>query len=577
MNIGSRHFDHVTHVDFEFVVRTGSTPCPVVCMVVMDHVTDNVRRYWMDELLTLSAPPFPTDDRSLVVAYYSAAEWSCFLQLGWLLPQNTLDLFTEFRNLTNGLPLRSGAGLLGALVYFGLDAMAAVEKSEMHDLILKGEPYSDEERVAILDYCEADVHALKRLLIAMESKVDIARALLRGRYMRAVAFMERNGVPIDVEKWPLLRDRWELIQDELIQKVNRNFGFYDGRTFKSDRFRDYLRTNDMSWPILPSGSLDMSKDTWSDMVGVYPQLLEVHYLRSMLSKMKLHDLAVGPDGRNRSMLSAFRSVTGRNQPSNSKFILGMSSWLRGLIQPPPGMALAYIDYSQQEIGIAAALSHDDKLIAAYQSGDAYLEFAKQAGAIPSDGTKKLHGKIREQFKQCMLAVQYGMGAESLAIRIGQSVFQARELLRMHQRTYSIYWAWSKGACDFARLFGYLPTVFGWNLHLATDVKDRTIQNFPMQANGAEMLRLACCLLTEAGVKACAPVHDAVLIEAPMEEIESAVAETQRLMEEASAEVLDGFRLRSDVKVIRHPDRFLDERGTSMWDSVWSLIPGGGAR
>ena len=45
----------------------------------------------------------------------------------------------------------------------------------------------------------------------------------------------------------------------------------------------------------------------------------------------------------------------------------------------------------------------------------------------------------------------------------------------------------------------------------------------MQANGAEMLRLACCFATEEGIAVCAPVHDAILIEAPVEEIDHIVA------------------------------------------------------
>jgi DNA polymerase I len=63
-------------------------------------------------------------------------------------------------------------------------------------------------------------------------------------------------------------------------------------------------------------------------------------LRSALSELRLNDLAVGRDGRNRTLLSAFRSGTGRNQPSNAKFIFGPSVWLRGLIQPPPGHGIA---------------------------------------------------------------------------------------------------------------------------------------------------------------------------------------------------------------------------------------------
>ena len=74
--------------------------------------------------------------------------------------------------------------------------------------------------------------------------------------------------------------------------------------------------------------------------------------------MRLNDLAVGQDGRNRTILSAFRSRTGRNQPGNSKYIFGPSVWLRGLIKPPPGYGIAYVDWSQQEFGGAAALSGD---------------------------------------------------------------------------------------------------------------------------------------------------------------------------------------------------------------------------
>ena len=50
----------------------------------------------------------------------------------------------------------------------------------------------------ILDYCESDVDALARLLPAMLPRIDLPRALLRGRYMAAAAAMEYAGMPIDV-------------------------------------------------------------------------------------------------------------------------------------------------------------------------------------------------------------------------------------------------------------------------------------------------------------------------------------------------------------------------------------------
>jgi hypothetical protein len=106
--------------------------------------------------------------------------------------------------------------------------------------------------------------------------------------------------------------------------------------------------------------------------------------------------------------------------------------------------------------------------------------------------------VRDQFKGCALAVQYQMGAESLAARIGQPVYRAAELLRLHLATYPVYWRRSDAAMDYARLNRELPSVFGWRLHVTAATKSRTIANLPMQANGAEMLRLVCCLATERG-------------------------------------------------------------------------------
>src|SRR5262249_43610300 len=245
-------------------------------------------------------------------------------------------------------------------------------------------------------------------------------------------------------------------------------------------------------------------------------------LRVALSQMRLAEIAVGRDGRNRVMLSPFRARTSRNQPSNAKFIFGPSTWLRGLIKPPFGFGVAYIDWAQQEFGIAAASSGDRLMMEAYNSGDPYLAFAKQAGAAPPNATKATHKAIRDQFKSTVLAVQYGMGADALAQRIGQPPIRARELLRRHRDTYRGFWAWSDRLVDHAMLTGRLHTVFGWRVRVPEVANDRSLRNFPMQANGAEMLRLACCLAAEASVEVCAPVHDAVLICAPVDRLDADV-------------------------------------------------------
>ncbi len=570
IRISDNTFREVWLVDFEFSAPPGERPT-VVCLVAWELWSGTKLRIWQDELQGMDRPPYAIDRGALFVAYYASAEMGCHLALGWQLPVNILDLFTEFRNATNGLSLPCGAGLLGALAWYGLQSIEAAEKDSMRLLVQRGGPWSDAEQQALLDYCETDVAALARLLPAMEGELDVPRALLRGRYMKAAAQIEHNGIPLDVRTLARFREQWAAVQDHLIAEIDGDFGVYEGRSFKAARFAYYLVKHDIPWPRLPSGALDLKDDTFREMSRAYPPTAPLRELRVTLSQMRLSELAVGSDGRNRCLLSAFRARTGRNQPSNSQFIFGPAVWLRGLIQARPGHGIAYVDWSQQEFGVAAALSGDPLMQEAYLSGDPYLAFAKQAGAVPADATNLSHKPERDQFKECVLAVQYGMGAESLAQRIGQPVIRARELLRLHRETYRVFWAWSDAAVDYAMLHGKLWTVFGWTVHTGTNPNPRFLRNFLMQGNGAEMLRLACCLLVDAGIRVCAPVHDAVLIEAPMESLAEVVNQTQQIMSDASAIVLDGFRLRSDAEVFRHPDRYMDERGRQMWEAVARIM------
>ena len=568
------HFREVVAVDFEFTALPGERPVPV-CMVAHELRSGRRFRVFQDQLGP--APPYATGPDVLFVAYYASAELGCYRVLGWSMPERILDLFVEFRNLTNmGSKLDqarrtpSGAGLLGALVYFGLDPMDAVEKKEMQQAIGDGTWPGRYTPNQILDYCEEDMKALERLLPIMIPRIDLPRALLRGRYMPAAAAMEHDGPPIDVDALARLREGWTGIQDELIRAVDVH-GIYDGRTFKLERWARLMAELGIPWPLLESGQLDLSDGTFRQMAKSFPVVSPYRELRHSLSELRLNDLQVGRDGRNRTILSAFRSRTGRNQPSNSKYIFGPSVWLRSLIKPPPGHAVAYIDWSQQEIGIAAVLSGDEALLEAYRSGDVYMAFGKQAHGIPADATKETHAGPRELYKQCVLATQYGQGEAALAQRIGQPRVVARDLLRAHRETYHVFWRWSDAVLDSAMLTGSLSTVFGWTVHVGENPNPRSLRNFPMQANAAEMMRLAACLATERGVEVCAPVHDAFLSCAPLDRIEAHVATMRAAMAEASRVVLRGFELRTDEKITRYPDRYMDKRGAVMWQRVMELL------
>ncbi len=92
----------------------------------------------------------------------------------------------------------------------------------------------------------------------------------------------------------------------------------------------------------------------------------------------------------------------------------------------------------------------------------------------------------------------------------------------------------------------------------------------MQANAAEMLRIACILIHEKGINICAPVHDAILIESKEEDIESDIQIAQACMREASRILLNGFELSSEVEIFKHPQRFLNPSSEEFWNQVMTI-------
>ncbi len=353
-------------VDFQFDKAAGEPPQPFGLAAEELHGGRRLR-LGQDELHR-PEPPYATDARVLFVTYDAAAALGCHLTLGWPMPERILDLQAEFRWLTSGLDVPGGYDLAGALNHFGLTGEG--------------------------------VEGLGKPLEAMLPHLDLSRALLRGRYMTAVARMEAVGVPIDVARLARLRDGWEPVQDALIEQVDRAYGVYHGRQFRPRLWSAWCNRYGIPWPRLASRKLDLRQETFRDMAVAYPAVQPMQALRAALSQMRMFRLAVGADGRNRCPLRPFASKTGRNQPSTAQFIFGPATWLRGLIRPAEGMALAYVDYEQQEFGIAAALSADPAMMEAYRSGDPYLTFARQAGAVPADATKASHREERERFKTC---------------------------------------------------------------------------------------------------------------------------------------------------------------------------------
>lgn len=586
-------FEGIWAVDFEFFASPGERVKPL-CLVAWNLKQPGQRfRVWEDELLTMNHPPYPIDNNNLFISYNAPAELSCHLALGWGMPENILDLMIEFLHVDNGRSKGKRYSLLKALEYFQLEGVDPLYKELMRSRVERGGPWTGQEIVDMLDYCQTDVDALERLLPKMLPEITIPHALIRGRYTRAAAMMEYNGIPIDTMTFGKLRKYRHRILSEMIADIDRPYQVYKGASFKKAWFEDYLTEKGIdNWPTTPSGGLATSREVMEAKTKEYKHLENLFQLKWSVDQVrKMDKFPVGSDGRNRFSTAMFGSVTGRNQPSNARNIFGFPAWLRSLIRPEPGTGLVYLDWCQQEFGIAAALSEDSNMVTAYESGDSYMAFAKLAGAIPEDGTKEDYKEIREQYKECALALQYGMGAKTFSEKIKSSEVQAHLLIRKHKDTFPVFWEWMEKVVNYALLYGTVTTVFGWRAHLGR-TKPRTntssIMNFSMQANGAEMLRLACWMMIDAGIKVITPVHDAILIESPLDTLDDNVTKAQDIMEYAAWVILHGwkkpgslgqFTLRTDAKIIRYPDRYIDGRGVFRNESgdkkidMWEYVNG----
>jgi len=553
--------------------------------------TDKVITFIGEDLRSLAGFPLPTTDT--FIAYYLPAEVGAMLALGWTPPQRMWDLYVFFRQATNVEPREycGRYGLLQAADYFcggpsplygALDTSEF--KADSRDLAMRGEPYVPEEWEILRRYCEADVDTTARIarVVMARSDFNLDLCLHWGRYLAALAYEERIGIPMDEEKARDLKRFAPEIRLHCIRGFEREFGFGifdEGGKHRRSGLIDFLNRNSIPWEATETGAPRTDERYMSQLCRGHPILEPYVNVRELADKYKmLSGLAIGPDGRNRCSMFPFSTKTGRNAPSTKKFLFAMSKAFRRLVKPPLGYGFVQIDWAAEELAIAAVLSGDADLLDAYLGGDPYIGFAIRAGAAPVGATKESHREIRDRYKTVMLAVGYGQTEHGLATTLGIHRIEARDLLLKHRAAFPRFWRWVIEVVSTAAWERRVQTRLGWTLNLGnTDlfngkiIKDRTLVNFPIQGTGGDLLRLASIMAMDAGLDVGAPVHDALLLCAPSCEIEDQARELEQVMVRASMEVLGGVPLRSETSITVFPDRYDPEKGADLWESTLRLL------
>jgi hypothetical protein len=589
----SAPFAEVWGVDFEFT-RDDARPGPVepICCCAVELRSGRLVRVWQDELAGMTKPPFDIGPDSCLIAYQAGAEAMAFAALGWPRPVNVVCLFAEFAMRTNVLPdreknVRKAPSLGQAMRFYQLPFMDSEEKRRWRDLAIHPpEVWSREQQGGMLDYCSEDTDADAALAVAMDrcGDIDWPRAVWRGRAAFEYGIAEHHGIPIDASLYRRIVARRKDIPRRLADIVNQSIPVFDGVNINIPRFRDYLANQRIAWPMEETG-LSLRLKTFHRMAVTYPEeigpITEVIALKRMMERPG--EFPIGPDNRIRFWHAPFCSTTGRCQPRGKANIMAAPAVMRALLHPPEDHALVLIDYVSQEPGLAAGLSYDPNMRADY-AADFHRCIAIAVGLVTAAATAAEHKLARKRVKPISLGTLYGRGARSIAAELGLPVHEVERMLAIHRRRYAHYWAMVDRVIANALSRRRITSTHGWTMQVRAHAKRaygdqlkpsrvnlRALQNFLMQAGGAEMTRAAIVKLGQAGFKVLTTAHDAVMVELPLASLERDLAIVQDIMERISLTFTRGVRVTTEATTIRPGERLVDKRAETIWPLILRLL------
>ena len=208
--------------------------------------------------------------------------------------------------------------------------------------------------------------------------------------------------------------------------------------------------------------------------------------------------------------------------------------IRGAFVADKGSKIISADYSQIELRLIAEISGEENMIKAFQDGeDIHASTAAKLFKIPIDEVTKTQ---RSQAKTVNFGIIYGQGAFALADQTGLSRTEAKQLIDSYYATYPRLKEYMAEQVQKARQMGYVETILGRKRHLK-DINsnnfvvrahaERNAVNAPIQGSAADIIKIAMIKIDneldiqDLKTKMLLQVHDELLFESPIEEVETA--------------------------------------------------------
>lgn len=219
--------------------------------------------------------------------------------------------------------------------------------------------------------------------------------------------------------------------------------------------------------------------------------------------------------------------------------------IRGAFVSDEGKKIISADYSQIELRLIAEISGEQNMIAAFRNNeDIHVSTAAKLFGIPLEEVTKTQ---RGQAKTVNFGIIYGQGAFALAEQTGLSRTEAKKMIDSYYETYPRLKEYMAEQVKKAQDLGYVQTILGRKRHLK-DINssnfvvkahaERNAVNAPIQGSAADIIKLAMIKIDEEletqnlQTKMLLQVHDELLFEAPIDEVDVAMSLIKKEMESA---------------------------------------------
>jgi DNA polymerase-1 len=398
----------------------------------------------------------------------------------------------------------------------------------------------------MLMYAAKDAQVLIPLHHKLAAKVedaDLERVMeIEHRALPAIVWMANAGVPFDEEGWRRHLKRVEEAKGRLKLELNRLAPDYpEGEEWNWNSWQQILKVFSLLGVDLPNTkeeTLSRCNHPLALTLLEYRKTAKIvgTYGSSLLEKVE--------DGRIYASWWQIGAGTGRMACSNPN-LQNLPPEARKHIRAPEGRVLVTADYSQKELRIAAKISRDETMLAAFAEGlDIHTITARGL-----TGKEQVSKEDRKLAKAVNFGLLYGMGPEGL-----RNYARSSYGIEMAPEETERYWR---------NFFETYPGLKSWHdrewleLKRQANIQTRTLTgrrrtgvsklterlNSPVQGTGADGLKLALAYLWERrqecpGAVPILAVHDEIVVECSEDQTEQVEGWLKKAMIEGMDEVLN---------------------------------------